>query len=253
MALWGATLLREAGVWSKEGEGDVSEQQASVGGAVKAMAEEEVHPTNTVDQSIAELFIRAELLSPQPPAAASGLLEQVLPTASATAATLSADDAPLQNKSDDDCGDACLDNTSAPSAASSKPEPHQPPMKRQKRARAKKKVTCCEQYVVKFKGNDSKVWDGKPITIDADWLEERYDRAELFPGRVVELDWPDAKKKTSVNWRCVIVSMPEREEEADDDSSLQAPHETPAIATMVLSEEEALEQAGMLQLFLSNL
>ena len=64
----------------------------------------------------------------------------------------------------------------------------------------------CPDYVVKFKGNGSQQWDGKEITVDTEWLEELYDKHELFPGRVVELPWE--KNGRAIGWKGVIVGMP---------------------------------------------
>ena len=59
----------------------------------------------------------------------------------------------------------------------------------------------CREYVIQFKGNQSQRWDGKRISVDADWLEELYPE-DLFPGRIVQLPW-DGK-----TWRAVISSAP---------------------------------------------
>ena len=39
-------------------------------------------------------------------------------------------------------------------------------------------------------------------------MEELYNRSELFPGRIIELDWPDPKGHKNVSWRCMVVSVP---------------------------------------------
>lgn len=228
---------------------------------------EETHPA--VEQSIAELFIQAELLSPQLPTNVAGLLEQgttsPFPAPADLERTLPGDVSLLKKPS---VAAADTDNNNcAPSTSSSKPELPQPnldeakdaqkveaPVKRQKRSRHKRSRPRCEQYVIKFKGNDSKVWDGKPIAVDADWIEEKYSKSELFPGRVIDLDWPDPKSKTNVSWRCVVDSLPEGETLSDEveESSVsvhQQNRHQPTIATTAISdlaEEEVQERAGKL-------
>ncbi len=61
-----------------------------------------------------------------------------------------------------------------------------------------------QDYVVQFKGNSSKKWDGKQITVDGDWLEEVYNKLELCPGRIIDLDYGESDG----NWRAMIVSVP---------------------------------------------
>ena len=67
--------------------------------------------------------------------------------------------------------------------------------------------TQCKEYIGRFKGNNSKLWDGKDIVLDADWVEEKYSKEELFPGRIVKLPW-EGKDGQSVHWRMMIVSVP---------------------------------------------
>ena len=57
-------------------------------------------------------------------------------------------------------------------------------------------------YVLRFKGNDSRKWDGKNVTFDGEWLEETYDKAELCPGRVLDIPY------NGRGWRMVVVSVP---------------------------------------------
>ena len=39
-----------------------------------------------------------------------------------------------------------------------------------------------QQYIVCFKGNNSKRWDGKEVWLDTKVLDELYDSSELFDG-----------------------------------------------------------------------
>ncbi len=55
--------------------------------------------------------------------------------------------------------------------------------------------------MVQFEGNSSKKWDGKQFTVDGDWLEEVYNKLELCPGRIIDLDYGET-------WRAMIVSVP---------------------------------------------
>ena len=81
-----------------------------------------------------------------------------------------------------------------------------PPRKRIKRLGGRSQEAKCRDYVVRFKGNDSRQWDGKEITVDTEWLEDLYSKSELCPGRVVELPWE--KNGQSIGWKGVIVSVP---------------------------------------------
>lgn len=79
------------------------------------------------------------------------------------------------------------------------------PKKRLPRRRTKAKRSA--EYAVKFSGNDSERWDGKVISIDAEWLEELYPKAELGPGRIVELPW-EGRDGKNVGWRAIIMEVP---------------------------------------------
>lgn len=57
-------------------------------------------------------------------------------------------------------------------------------------------------YVLRFKGNNSKKWDNKDIVFDGQWLEDNYDKMELCPGRVLNIPF------NGKGWRVVIVSVP---------------------------------------------
>lgn len=81
------------------------------------------------------------------------------------------------------------------------------------RRTGKSKAKEIKEYAVKFKGNNSEKWDGKVISVDAEWLEELYGKQELCPGRIVELPW-EGKDGTSVGWRVMIVSLPDEESDA---------------------------------------
>lgn len=74
------------------------------------------------------------------------------------------------------------------------------------------KETECREYVIQFKGNNSKQWDGKTIPVDGEWLEELYDMADLFPGRIVELPWR-GKDGKDVSWKAVLLSLPAADNE----------------------------------------
>lgn len=78
------------------------------------------------------------------------------------------------------------------------------------KSRKKLHLQQCAEYVVKFKGNNSARWDGKEISVDAEWLEELYEKEELHPGCVVKLPWESNVKgsSTSVDWRAVIIQVP---------------------------------------------
>lgn len=57
-------------------------------------------------------------------------------------------------------------------------------------------------YIVRFKGNNSRRWDGKDIIFDGEWLEETYSKEKLCPGRVLEIPYHGK------GWRVVIMSVP---------------------------------------------
>ena len=97
--------------------------------------------------------------------------------------------------------------------------PASPPKKRQRRTRNKQAVCTSNVYVVKFKGNGSKKWDGKDITVDAEWLEELYKKSELCPGRIVEIPF-SGKGGTTIGWRVMIVGVP-----TTNDGKYKAIHE----------------------------
>lgn len=63
------------------------------------------------------------------------------------------------------------------------------------------------EYAIKFSGNDSERWDGKVISIDAEWLEELYPKTELGPGRIVELPW-EGRDGKDVGWRAIVMQVP---------------------------------------------
>ena len=58
--------------------------------------------------------------------------------------------------------------------------------------------TQCKEYIGRFKGNNSKLWDGKDIVLDADWVEEIYSKEELCPGRIVKLPWEGKTARVSI-------------------------------------------------------
>ncbi len=73
----------------------------------------------------------------------------------------------------------------------------------------------CREYVVRFKGNNSKQWDGKTIPVDGEWLEELHDVNDLFPGRMVELPWRGTDGK-NVSWKAVLLSLPAADNEGNN-------------------------------------
>ena len=103
-------------------------------------------------------------------------------------------------------------HTTSPTTASSKQATAEPVKKRQKRNPSRNKRN--EQYIIKFKGNNSQRWDYKQISVDGEWLEELYNKRELCCGRVVELPWGGKDSKTVV-WRGVIMSIPDEEDEGE--------------------------------------
>ena len=84
-------------------------------------------------------------------------------------------------------------HTTSPTTASSQQATAEPVKKRQKRNPSRNKR---EEYIIKFKGNNSQRWDYKQISVDGEWLEELYNKRELCCGRVVELPWGGKDSKT---------------------------------------------------------
>lgn len=159
--------------------------------------------TPAVEQNLAELYIQAELLAPVPATTDMALIPES-PTPAAALVDIPGPSAPSEIDS------SVPELNDEVNIDELQKELAEPAEKRQKRSRSGSRQ--CKQYVVKFKGNNCRQWDGKPIVVDADWIEELYNKSELFPGRVIELDWPDPKDGKNVSWSCVIVNVPVQEQ-----------------------------------------
>ena len=48
-----------------------------------------------------------------------------------------------------------------------------------------------QQHIVRFKGNNSKRWDGKEVWLDTEVLDELYDSNKLFDGANVIVPWKE--------------------------------------------------------------
>ena len=84
-----------------------------------------------------------------------------------------------------------------------------PLKKRQKRSKsAKKRKLECRDYIIEFKGNNSKQWDGKKIPVDGEWIEELLKSSFLFPGRMLELPWK-GNQGEMISRKAVLISLPD--------------------------------------------
>ena len=54
-----------------------------------------------------------------------------------------------------------------------------------------------KQYVVHFKGNSLKRWEGKQIWIDAAILDELYQPSELIHGQPISVPWKGKGERCS--------------------------------------------------------
>ncbi len=148
------------------------------------------------DPELAEQYIRAELSQALTPLQIQMQIPIEQEQNSAVDPTLSP--APQQNQSSDELTASQSDSATAPQKMQKRP--------RQPRGKVCSRAECME-YGVRFKGNNSSAWDGKKISVDAEWIEDIYDKSELCPGRILELPYPGKDGKT-IYWRVLIVSIP---------------------------------------------
>ncbi len=85
------------------------------------------------------------------------------------------------------------------------------PLKKHARSnqnRPKKQKLECRDYIIEFKGNNSKQWDGKKIPVDGEWIEELLKSSFLFPGRMLELPWK-GNQGEMISRKAVLISLPD--------------------------------------------